>query len=237
MTKTVVRRHLAHVSAPAHLRSRIAADLASASSQAQSVRGRTSRFAAFFANPFGKAAFVLSGVAAVLVFFYFTQGVKPMHLHPVPDDGSIINETYSSFDGMNSGTEHAQFASNDPGKVEEFINKHLCFKAHVPQLKNCKLVGASASRYQNSDYAQVMYKNDQGMVYLCEAQLAPMLCGSGSFKLPDPVRKQIAATGWYTENHIPTCSLVAWQSDSGTICVAMAPLTRDEMLACLHDAR
>jgi len=228
LTRDAVRRTFKRVRVPADLSAVIAARLESELEPAES----PSFFRAFISKPLAKTALSMSVAVAVFLLFVVTiPSTNARHTHAVPNDGNIIHETYSSFDGMMNGTA-PQFTSSDPNAVKEFLASNANFPANVPPLKRCRLMGASYSKDHNEPVAHIVYKFGNDVVYVYETRFSSIMNGGG-LNLPPEVQREMARNGWYVENHVPNCTLIVWKGDTATVCCALAEMNKQRLVSAL----
>lgn len=186
--------------------------------------------------PFQKTIMALGGAIIVFTLLFILLPSESRHIHVVPNDGNILHQTYSSFDGIINGSIVPQISSDDPSAVKAYFTQKVNFNVSVPQLRSCRLLGGIFSNYNNQNVAQVIYKNGDDVVYLYEARFDSVMRGS-ALHLPQEAKDELQRSGWYVENHTPNCTLIVWKGDPTTICCAVAEMNKDRLLACLQDAR
>ena len=182
-----------------------------------------------------KTLYIAGSTVAILVLMMALESPQINHSHVVPNDGSIIHETYNGFDGVREASFTPQIASNNPGVVRTFFNRKLSFNVNIPTLRACTLVGGNFARYHTTDVAQLVYKNGEDFVYIYEANNDSVFRGS-SLNIPQPVKDALLHSGWYIENHLPDCTLAVWKANATTLCCAMAGMSKDRFIACLADS-
>jgi hypothetical protein len=189
-----------------------------------------------FTLPVRKTIFSLSGAIAVFIAVLIMLPSNMRHKHGAPHDGNIIHQSYNNLDGILEGSLVPQFASNDPKAVKAFFSQKANFDVSIPCLKNCSLIGAISSNYNNECVAQVIYRNGNDVVYMYETRIDSVMNGlSCSLNLPDEVKDQLRKTGRYIESHVPDCTLVMWRPDSTTLCCVVAEIDQERLCACVKE--
>ena len=171
----------------------------------------------------------ISAVALLLIFFA-PSPPRHSHLHTQPDDANIIHQTYNNFDGVIKGTIVPAVASDDPVIVTSYFAPNVRFAVALPHSKHCKLLGGACSKYHDESIAHVLTMYDKNLVYLYETEFR----NGSELQLPPAALLQMHQSGWYTESHLPDCTLVAWMVDS-TLCCAVSDVTKDKLLAYLKE--
>ncbi len=226
-TKNTLLRTIQRASAPAALTTSIVAQLLN---EPSSVKAQSKKWE--FMLPTWKTAFVFSGgLAAVVILFVVLSGLHHSHTNPI--DGNIIHQTYNNFDSILDGDIKPQVVSDKPEVVQSFLASKANFNVHVPKLKRCSLVGGVFSQYKNEGIAHVIYKQNNDIIYIYQAQLGKVI-NEQTLQLSDQAKRDLLTTGWYFENHSPNCSLIIWTVDS-TVCCAIADISRGNLLAYLTD--
>jgi hypothetical protein len=234
MTKTVTKLHLPLKKTPPKVSSQISGLLALAQ---QSSKSRpSSLLGTIFTLPIRKTIFALSGAIAVFLLILNLLPGHARHTHGAPRDGNIINQSYNNLDGILEGSLVPQIASDDPKIVRSFFSQKTNFNVNIPSLKNCTLIGAISSHYNDGCVAHVIYKHGGDVIYLYETRIDSIMNGlSCSMNLPDEVKNQIRRTGWYIESHVPDCTLMMWLPDSTTLCCVVAEMDKECLCACLKE--
>lgn len=227
-TKFLVSRRVKHQPAPQELRQRIV-DLL----DRQSSGGFWKTFAGrLIPGTTGwKVGLAFTGAVAVFAVFLVLRPVQTHHSHASPVDGNVIHQTYNNYDRVLNGTFVPQIASDDPAVVNKYFTSKVNFHVTIPRAQNYKLEGGVCSHYRQMNLAHLVYTNDRDVIYIYQTRLCDALNG-GALDVPPEVMRQVAATGWYFENHKPDCSLAVWVEDS-TLCCAIADVERDQLVAFL----
>lgn len=229
-TKAFLKRRLQRVETPPLLRRQITAELAA---QASARGSAGSWLRELVSHRSTRATLALGSTLALILAFLLITPPKPRHLHTQPDDANIIHQTFNNFDGILNGNFAPQISSDDPAVLNTYFASRVNFKVNCPRHKRYKLLGGVCSHYNNEPVANVVYRNDQGVVYLYETNFRCVARGT-RLNLPPHALSQLQATGWYFENPKPECTLVVWLIDS-TICCAIADMTQDKLLAFLKE--
>lgn len=234
MTKTITRRHLPLLKTPPKVANQISDLLLLA--QRSSKPHSSSLLQTIFTLPVRKTIFALSGALALFLLILNLLPRHMSHIHGAPRDGNIINQSYNNLDGILEGSLIPQIASDDPKMVQSFFSEKTNFCVNVPSLKNCTLIGAISSHYNDECVAHVIYKHGSDIIYLYETRIDSIMNGlSCSMNLPDEVKDRIRKTGWYIESHVPDCTLMMWQPDSTTLCCVVAEMDKERLWACLRE--
>lgn len=230
LTKTFVRKHLRHRAVPAHVADEIDQIVARAVDPP-----RTARWAGFDAirrRPVWAAAAVV--VVAAGIFLLSRPAGPTRHLHTHPADGNVIHLTYNNFDEILTGSLVPQVSSPDPSIVKSFFTGKTNFDVAVPRLRDCTLIGGLYSEYHQGRLAHIVYRHNDCVIYLFQAPLKTVFEGN-DLMISAEAKREIIETGWYMENIIPDCSVAAWIIDS-TLCIAIADIPQEELLATLMDS-
>jgi hypothetical protein len=233
-TKSVTKLHLPMMKTPPNVTARVSELI---SREEFSPRQRSiSIFQNMFTLPVRKTIFALSAAVAVFAMIFILLPKNGSHLHGNPRDGNIINQSYNNLDGILEGSLTPQIATDDPKALKAFFSEKATFNVSVPSLKNCSLVGAISSHYNDECVAQVIYKHGNDVIYMYETRIDSVMNGlSCSLNLPSEVKDQLRKTGWYIESHVPNCTLMMWQPDSITLCCVVAEMNKERLWACLKE--
>ena len=229
-TKAFLKRHLKHVETPPLLRRQITADLAA---QASAWGRAGSWLKELFVHRSTRSILALGSALALIMILLMVTPPKPRHSHTHPDDANIIHQTFNNFDGVLSGKLAPQVSSDDPAVLRTYFESRVNFKVDCPRHKHSRLVGGICSHYNDEPVANVLYRNDQDIIYLYETNYRCVAHGK-RLNLPPHALSQLQATGWYFENPGPECTLAVWIVDS-TVCCAVADMSQEKLLALLTE--
>jgi len=230
ITKRLVSRRVQRAQAPQVLVNHIRTQL--------DAQGRKdSTFLAEFLSTFKKSSwkitFAIGGTVIAVLLLLLLTPFKSHHSHAQPKDSNIIHQTYNNFDEVLKGDMKPQITTDDPAVLKSHFAQKVNFTVNIPRMKRCELFGALFSSYGSENIVHLLYKYDNNVIYLYQASWQAVLDGQ-SLQLPTNAIEQLQRTGWYTENHMPDCTLVIWVVDS-TLCCVVADIQKDKLLASLQE--
>ena len=227
VTKAFIRHRLVPVPTPQHAVSQI---LQRIRAEAKRPASLMERLESWLPLPSWKTALAAGGIVVAVLAFLISFRNFP-HSHSQPSDGNILHQTYNNFDGFLKGSLVPTVASENPAEVRSALASNVNFHVCVPRLKGCKLVGGLLTKYNSENIAHVIYHYGNNVVYVYQTNLAAVERGQ-VLNLPPEAFDELRHKGWYFENHLNNCSLIALLEDS-TVCVAMADINRNDLFSCL----
>jgi mycothiol system anti-sigma-R factor len=226
MTKYFVRKSIPLVPAPRHLLTGLRLRIADENESAKNSNPPRSRWTS-------RPVTVLVGFAAMVVLLLFIPSSSVRHLHSEPLDSDFVHQSYNNFDDVVSGKIVPEISSSDPAVVKSFLSSRTSRPVSVPHLRAYNLVGGMASRVNHEPVVHLVYRNNQEVIYLYEVSWRNVAHGCG-LHLSPAICQALRQSGWYSENHVPDCSLIVWLKDS-SLCCAVAPIRKDKLLTCLME--
>jgi hypothetical protein len=143
----------------------------------------------------------------------------------------MMQQSFTNFQSVASGSIQPQVVSEQPDRVREFFAGKTDFPVLLPTMSRCTLVGGAMNDYKGVTLAHVVYKYENGIVYMCQTCWTTVQEGE-HLRLREEVRASLQRTGWYTESRPDGNSIALWTNGS-TLCAAVARMSTDDLRACL----
>lgn len=175
------------------------------------------------------------GIALVAIAFLLIVRVVPLQVPQqqliLSSSDDVIQQSLTNFQALASGSIQPQVVSEQPDRVREFFAGKTDFPVLVPSMNRCTLVGGAMNDHKGATLAHVVYKHDNGIVYMCQTCWTTVQAGE-HLRLREEVRTSLQRTGWYTESMPDGNSIALWTNGS-TLCAAVARMSTDDLRACL----
>lgn len=170
-----------------------------------------------------------AGVAIVLLFFFLSS---PSDEFAHTADNDIIRQSLNNFSLIQSGELRPSMVACYPEVVVGYFRDLKAdFAVSVLSDDSCEWYGAIASTYNGVKLAHVVYKREDDLLYVYEVRKGEALQGS-ILSLPEPAKKALVETGWYTDPQHEHCSVILWTVNE-TLCAAVSTMKKDRLLAFL----
>ncbi len=177
-------------------------------------------------------AFTL-GIALVLIILRTPSDPSPGTATRTPVPANVIDQAMTNYKAVVEGSILPQMAGSEPERLLDFFRGKTEFPVLVPRIKECELVGGVANEYAGVKLAHVVYRHAREVVYIYQACWEEVQKGE-RIVLPDDVRRELKATGWYSASRPDGYAVVLW-TKGRTLCSAVAHMPKEELLACLTD--
>jgi anti-sigma factor RsiW len=139
----------------------------------------------------------------------------------------VIAQSLVNYQRVLNGMIAPQKVTADAEEIRAYCGDRTTFPILVPRTQDWALVGAAVSEHQGVPLAHLVYRNDAGTLYVFETcwktvQRGEKLC------IPEEVRAQLLATGWYAAELADGESMVLWATER-TLCAAVTHMPKDEL--------
>lgn len=227
-TKASVRKHVRRVNAPHDLRRQVLGDISAAG---LSTAGRVG---GMFGLTGWRIPLAFAGALGIALVAFTILTKKAPHNHTRPFDGSVVTESFNSFDEVIEGRLTPGLKSEKPEEVRTFLEKRVHFRIQVPSMKEFRLVGGQYSAADDETTAHVIYEHDGHFIYISQTDARKLVGGTTRF-IPAAALAELRRSGWFFAGNISDCNLAMWLDDS-TLCTAVADMNRDLLVANLTGA-
>lgn len=228
ITKLYIGRKLEHTTSPAELKLGILQQLHSETNFAQPRLSILHRLLNF---PKWQLVTAFAGSAAIIMIVLLLMPWRSDKLHIPPFNNNIIHQTFNNYNGILEGKLIPAVATDNRAVADLYFRYDNNFQAYVPPLNGCRLMGALFSRYTHEGMAHLVYKYDDKLIYILEADIRDLTDKDG-IAIPPDVFAEIKKGDWYCERRISDYSMIMWLRD-GTLCCAMTNLSNQQLISCL----
>jgi hypothetical protein len=229
-TKTLIHRRIKIVQTPEALAASIVGQLGREESSMELLRRPWSDIiGVLFARPL-----LIASVGIAVVVLIITQpAVRFWETSSEPAaDTDIIRQSLANYRAMLTGDIKPQLVSSEPANLKEFFAGKTHFTIHVPEMKECTLLGGSLNDLGGEKVAHVMYRRDSGIVYVYQVCREMAMKGE-KLSLSGNVRDELQRRGWFTKTLPNGDALVLWIR-GGTLCTAVARMSSSDLVATLQ---
>jgi anti-sigma factor RsiW len=193
--------------------------------------GRASRIAELFSRPFAKPAigFALALVTVLLLLRDSTHVGSPTQAAFGSND--VILQSLMNHRAVLDGEIKPQLVSSEPAQLASFFSGITDYSVHLPNMKDCILIGGVQNEFAGTKLAHIVYQHDQQVVYIYQTCWATVKKGE-KLHLPDDAKDELIRTGWFSATQPDGRSIVLW-TRGRTLCAAVARMSKEDLFACV----
>ncbi len=180
---------------------------------------------------------VLAGLLSLAVLIIlFSRHAPPVGAEAAGfvSGNDIVRQSASNYEAVLKGTIVPQVMSDCPENVRSFFRGKTGFPVFIPAMKECTLVGGSINDYHGMRLAHVLYKHGLQYIYLYQACRESVMNGD-TLHVSREVRSDLDRTGWHCCTAPDGAAVVLWVRGR-TLCVAVAPMNSEHLMAHLAEA-
>lgn len=143
----------------------------------------------------------------------------------------VILQSFANYLAVKQGDMQPQLESNQPEHLQTFFTGKTTFPVLVPKIKDCRLVGGVLKDFAGMNFAHVLYKRNDSIVYVYETCWQTVQEGK-KLNLPQAAKEELQRTGWFSESRPDGHTVVLWIKGR-TLCAAVARMNKDDLMASL----
>jgi hypothetical protein len=180
-------------------------------------------------QPFAKPAIAvaIAGIAFVILMARPGGSLTGVFRESSPAGNDIIAQSLVNYQRVLSGVIAPQMVTGDADEIHRFLGERTTFPVMVPRTPDWTLVGGAVNDHGGVPLAHIVYRSGTGTLYVAETCWKTVQRGD-ILRLPEEVRTQLLATGWYAVDLAHGESLVLWATDR-TLCAAVSAMPKEEL--------
>jgi anti-sigma factor RsiW len=172
-------------------------------------------------------AFAIAGVAFVVIVARPGGTVRSVFRESSVAGSDIIAQSLVNYQRVLSGMILPQKVTADAEEIREFLVHRTTFPILVPRTQDWTLVGGAVNDHEGVPLAHLMYRSGTGTLYVFETCWKTVQRGE-ILRIPEEIRTQLLATGWYSAELADGESLVLWATER-TLCAAVSHMPKEEL--------
>lgn len=230
VTKSIVRARARMVRTPGSLLQRVADELERL--QTPSPSYTPSWWKDLLKKPAFRPA-IAFGAAFIAIILFVSPPLRNSNQITTGSLGGndVILQSFANYLAVKQGDMQPQLESNQPEHIQSFFTGKTTFPVLVPKIKDCRLVGGVLRDFAGMNFAHVLYKRNDTIVYVYETCWQTVQEGK-KLHLPQAALEELQRTGWFSESRADGHTVVLWLKGR-TLCAAVARMNKDDLIASL----
>ena len=193
--------------------------------------GQTSWIAELFSRPLAKP--VIGFALAFVTVFLLLRDSTHVNSSTQAAFGSndVILQSLVNHRAVLDGEIKPQLASSEPAQLASFFSGITDYSVHLPNMKDCRLIGGVQNEFAGTKLAHIVYQHDHELLYIYQTCWATVRRGE-KLCIPDNVKDELIRTGWFSATQPDGRSVVLW-TKGRTLCAAVARMSKEDLFACV----